>query len=185
MNRIILASKSPRRKQLMDTLNIPYEIIVADIEETIDYEKELKSEIENLSFLKALKVYKDNPDAIVVGADTIVVVDNKVLGKPHNEEEASQMLHKLQNNKHTVITGCSIISSKMSETFSNVSDVYFNPMSDDEINDYIKTKEPMDKAGAYAIQGLGSKFIHSINGDYYSIMGLPISEVYQRLKKYL
>ena len=185
MTRIILASKSPRRKQLMDTLNIPYEIIVADIEETIDHEKELRSEIEKLSFLKALKVYKDNPDAIVVGADTIVVVDNKVLGKPQDEEEANQMLHKLQNNKHTVITGCSIISSKMSETFSNVSDVYFNPMSDEEINEYIQTKEPMDKAGAYAIQGLGSKFIHSINGDYYSIMGLPISEVYQRLKKYL
>lgn len=185
MSRIILASKSPRRKQLMDTLNIPYEIIVADIEETIDHKKELKGEIEKLSFLKALKVYKDNPNAIVVGADTIVVVDNKVLGKPHNEEEASQMLHKLQGNKHTVITGCSIISSKMSETFSNVSDVYFNPMSDDEIKEYIKTNEPMDKAGAYAIQGLGSKFIHSINGDYYSIMGLPISEVYQRLKKYL
>ena len=185
MTRIILASKSPRRKQLMDTLNIPYEIIVADIEETIDHEKELRNEIEKLSFLKALKVYKDNPGAIVIGADTIVVVDNKVLGKPQNEEEASQMLHKLQNNKHTVITGCSIISSKMSETFSNVSDVYFNPMSDEEIEEYIKTKEPMDKAGAYAIQGLGSKFIHSINGDYYSIMGLPISEVYQRLKKYL
>ena len=185
MNRVILASKSPRRKQLMDILNIPYEIIVADIEETIDHNKELRSEIEKLSFLKALKVYKDNPDAVVLGADTIVVVDNKVLGKPKNEQEANEMLHKLQNNKHTVITGCTIISSKMSETFSNMSDVYFNPMSDEEIDEYIKTNEPMDKAGAYAIQGIGSKFIHSIDGDYYSIMGFPISEIYQRIKKYL
>lgn len=185
MTRVILASKSPRRKQLMDILNIPYEIIVSDAEETIDYNKELKSEIERLSFLKALKVYKDNPDAVVIGADTIVVVDNKVLGKPHDELEASEMLHELQNNKHSVITACTIISSKMSETFSSISDVYFNSMSDEEIEDYIKTKEPMDKAGAYAIQGIGSKFIHSINGDYYAIMGFPIAEVYQRIKKYL
>ena len=159
--------------------------LIEDIEETIDHNKELRSEIEKLSFLKALKVYKDNPDAVVIGADTIVVVDNKVLGKPKNEQEANEMLHKLQNNKHTVITGCTIISSKMSETFSNMSDVYFNPMSDEEIDEYIKTNEPMDKAGAYAIQGIGSKFIHSIDGDYYSIMGFPISEVYQRIKKYL
>lgn len=185
MNRIILASKSPRRKQLMDLLELPYEIIVADIDETINQDKDLRKEIERLSFLKALKVYNDNKDAIVIGADTIVVVNDKVLGKPKDEKMAKEMLSQLQNNKHTVITGVSIISSKMSETFSNVSEVYFNPMSEEEILNYIKTKEPMDKAGAYAIQGIGAKFINRINGDYYSIMGFPISEIYNRIQKYL
>ena len=185
MNRIILASKSPRRKQLMDLLELPYEIIVADIDETINQDKDLRKEIERLSFLKALKVYNDNKDAVVIGADTIVVVNDKVLGKPKDEKMAKEMLSQLQNNKHTVITGVSIISSKMSETFSNVSEVYFNPMSEEEILNYIKTKEPMDKAGAYAIQGIGAKFINRINGDYYSIMGFPISEIYNRIQKYL
>ena len=185
MNRIILASKSPRRKQLMDLLELPYEIIVADIDETINQDKDLRKEIERLSFLKALKVYNDNKDAVVIGADTIVVVNDKVLGKPKDEKMAKEMLSQLQNNKHTVITGVSIISSKMSETFSNVSEVYFNPMSEEVILNYIKTKEPMDKAGAYAIQGIGAKFINRINGDYYSIMGFPISEIYNRIQKYL
>lgn len=184
MKRIILASKSPRRKQLMDTLNIPYEIIVADIDEKIDTNNTLTSEIEKLSFLKALKVFNENKDALVIGADTIVVINNEVLGKPKTKEDAINMLHKLQGNKHYVITGVSIITDSKSESFHTVSEVYFNPMSDLEIEEYVETKEPMDKAGSYAIQGIGSKFINKINGDYYSIMGLPISEIYNRLKEY-
>ena len=137
-----------------------------------------------ISSMNMLETYF-NKDAIVIGADTIVVVNDKVLGKPKDEKMAKEMLSQLQNNKHTVITGVSIISSKMSETFSNVSEVYFNPMSEEEILNYIKTKEPMDKAGAYAIQGIGAKFINRINGDYYSIMGFPISEIYNRIQKYL
>lgn len=185
MNRVILASKSPRRKQLMDELNIPYEIIVADINESINTNNDLKEEIEKLSFLKALKVFNDNKDAVVIGADTIVVCNNKVLGKPKNYDDAKNMLKLLQNNSHYVITAVTILSNKESETFSNVSEVFFNSMSDEEIDEYIKTNEPMDKAGSYAIQGIGSKFINKINGDYYAIMGLPISELYLRIKKYL
>lgn len=185
MNRIILASKSPRRKQIMEMLDIPFEIIVADIDEKINPDNELAKEIQNVSFLKALKVFKENKDAVVIGADTIVVINNKVLGKPKNEEEAKEMLKLLQGNMHHVITGVTILSEKQSETFANISEVYFEPISDEEIDTYIKTKEPMDKAGAYAIQGIGAKFVKSINGDFYSIMGLPLSELAQRLKKYL
>lgn len=185
MKRIILASKSPRRKQIMDELYIPYEIIVANIEEKINLNNDLKEEIEKLSFLKALKVFDDNKDAVVIGADTIVVVNNKVLGKPKDALDAKNMLKMLQNSKHYVITAVTILSSEKSETFSNISEVFFNEMSDKEIEDYIKTNEPMDKAGSYAIQGIGSKFINKINGDYYAIMGLPISEVYKRLKEYI
>lgn len=185
MNKIILASKSPRRKQIMEMLNIPFEIIVADIDEKINHNNDLVKEIENISFLKALKVFNDHKDAIVIGADTIVIVNNEVLGKPKDEEDAKRMLKLLENNKHHVITGVTILSNNQSETFSNISEVYFNSIDDKEIEEYIKTGEPMDKAGAYAIQGLGAKFIKKIDGDFYSIMGLPLSDINIRLKKYL
>lgn len=184
MTKIILASASPRRKEIMDLLNIPYEIKIADIDEKINKDNDLVKEIENISYLKALKIFKENKDTVVIGADTIVVVNNEILGKPKSKQEAKQMLEKLQNNFHYVITGVTILSSKQSETFSNVSKVIFNPITSEEIEEYINTNEPMDKAGAYAIQGLGAKFINSIEGDYYAIMGLPISELYKRLKKY-
>jgi len=185
MPRIILASKSPRRKQLMEGLNLPFEIIVADIEEHINPKSDLRKEIEQLSFQKALAVFKDNQDAVVIGADTIVVINDSVLGKPKDKEDAKQMLLQLQGNKHEVITGVTILSKEKQESFSTVSEVLFNPMTEKEIEDYIDTKEPMDKAGAYAIQGIGAKFIHSIHGDYYSIMGFPVSEIYTRIQKYL
>ena len=183
--KLILASQSPRRRQLLSLLNIPFDIAPADIEETINEDKPLRDEIEKLSFLKANAVFKDNKDAVVIGSDTIVTLDNKVLGKPEDKEDAKRMLRLLQNNKHVVITAVTIISSKMSETFSVVSDVYFYPLSEEEIDKYLENDEGYDKAGAYAIQGLGSKFIKKIDGDFYAIMGFPIGEVYHRLKKYL
>lgn len=185
MKKVILASKSPRRKQILEMLNIPFEVIVADIDEKINYDNDLTKEIENISFLKALKVFNDNKNAIVIGADTIVVINNEVLGKPKDETDAKRMLKLLQNNKHHVITGVTILSNEKSETFSNVSEVYFGEITDEEIDEYIKTKEPMDKAGAYAIQGISAKFIRKIDGDFYSIMGLPLSDLYYRLQKYL
>lgn len=183
--RLILASKSPRRRQLLSLLNIPFDVAPADIEETINEDNPLRDEIEKLSFLKANVVFKDNKDAVVIGSDTIVTLDNKVLGKPKDKEDAKRMLRLLQDNKHVVITAVTIISNKMSETFSVVSDVYFYPLSEEEIDKYLESDEAYDKAGAYAIQGLGSKFIKKIDGDYYAIMGFPIGEVYHRLKKYL
>ena len=183
--KLILASSSPRRKEILSTLNIPFTIQAADIDETIDINLPLAKEIERLSFEKAKAVFNNNQDAIIIGSDTIVTIDNTILGKPKNEEEAYEMLKKLQDKKHSVITAVTIYSKENIETFSITSDVYFYPMSDEEIKNYIKTKEPMDKAGAYAIQGIASRFIKRIDGDYYAIIGLPIGEVYQRLKHFI
>lgn len=185
MTRVILASKSPRRKQLMELLKIPFEIIVSDIEENIDYNNDLVKEIEKLSYQKASAVFKDHQDAIVIGADTIVKINNDILGKPHSLDEARKMLSELSNNTHEVVTAVTILYKDNVETFSDVSKVTFYPLSLEEIDEYIKTNEPMDKAGSYAIQGDGAKFIKCINGDYYSIVGLPIGQVYHRIKKYL
>ena len=185
MTRIILASKSPRRRELMELLHIPFEVIVSDIDEQIDYTNDLVKEIEKLSFQKAQAVFKDHSDALVIGSDTIVKIGNDVLGKPKNIEDAKAMLKELSDNTHQVVTGVTILYKDKAETFSSVADVTFYPLSDEEIDAYVATNEPMDKAGSYAIQGDAAKFIRSIHGDYYTIVGLPIAELYHRLKKYL
>lgn len=184
MNKIILASKSPRRIELLSLLNVDFDTIPADIDEQIDINNDLKKEIEKLSFQKANHIYQNNKDALVIGADTIVSINDKVLGKPKSYEHAKDMLRLLSNNTHIVITGVTIISKDKVETFSSIAKVTFVELSEQEIDDYIKTNEPMDKAGAYAIQGIGAKFIKHIDGDFYTIMGLPIAELYQRMKKY-
>ena len=185
MARVILASKSPRRKELLEMLRIPFEIIVSDIEEQIDPENDLTKEIEKLSYQKAKAVFEKENDALVIGSDTIVKINNQVLGKPKTHEEAREMLHLLSGNTHEVITGVTILYQDQRETFSSTSSVTFSPLTDEEIDTYIATNEPLDKAGSYAIQGDGAKFIRSINGDFYTIVGLPIGELYHRLKKYL
>lgn len=182
--RLILASGSPRRKELLGYLNKPFEIMTADVDETINHDNDLRKEIEKLSFKKANAVFENNKDAIVIGADTIVTINNQILGKPHTKEKAFEMLKMLSNNCHQVITGVTIITPTNTETFSTVSNVYFYEMSDQEIQTYVDSEEPLDKAGAYAIQGGASKFISHIEGDYFSIMGLPVGELFQRLKKY-
>ena len=185
MTRIILASKSPRRKELMELLRVPFDIIVSDIEENIDYDNDLVKEIEKLSYQKAEAVFRDHDDALVIGADTIVKIGNDVLGKPHSIEEAKKMLRELSDNTHEVVTGVTIMCGNDVETFSKVASVTFYPLTDEEIDEYIKTNEPLDKAGSYAIQGDGAKFIKEIDGDFYTIVGLPVAELYHRLKKYL
>ena len=185
MTRIILASKSPRRKELMELLRVPFDIIVSDIEENIDYDNDLVKEIEKLSYQKAEAVFRDHDDALVIGADTIVKIGNDVLGKPHSIEEAKKMLRELSDNTHEVVTGVTIMCGNDVETFSKAASVTFYPLTDEEIDEYIKTNEPLDKAGSYAIQGDGAKFIKEIDGDFYTIVGLPVAELYHRLKKYL
>ncbi len=185
MTRVILASKSPRRKELMELLHIPFDIIVSDIEEQINEDNDLVKEIEKLSFQKASAVFKDHQDALVIGSDTIVKIGNDILGKPKSHEEARKMLKELSGNTHEVVTAVTILYKDQTETFSSIAKVNFYPLSEEEIETYIASNEPMDKAGAYAIQGDAAKFISSIEGDYYTIVGLPIGELYHRLKKYL
>lgn len=182
---MILASGSPRRKELLQILGYPFEVIVSDFEETIDESNKLEDEIKKLSYGKAKTVFDKYQDDLVIGADTIVTIDNKVLGKPKTDDKAFEMLKELSGKKHTVITGVTIMTKNKIDTFAVVSDVYFNELTDEEINQYIKTKEPLDKAGGYAIQGISSKFIKKIDGDYYAIMGLPVSELYTRLKQFI
>jgi len=185
MTKIILASQSPRRKELLSLLGLNYEAIPADIDEQIDLNNDLIKEIEKLSYQKANHVFKNHSDALIIGSDTIVKIGNDVLGKPSSYEQAKKMLEELSNKTHEVVTGVSIIVGESVETFSSIAKVTFYELSEKEIDEYIKTNEPMDKAGAYAIQGIGAKFIKSIEGDYHTIMGLPIGELYHRLQKYL
>lgn len=185
MNKVILASQSPRRKELLSLLNVEFEAIPADIDEEIDLNNDLVKEIEKLSYQKANHIFKDHKDALVIGADTIVKINNQVLGKPKTYEQAKQMLAMLSNNTHEVVTGVTIISGDKIETFSEIAKVTFYPLTEQEIDEYVKTNEPMDKAGAYAIQGIGAKFIKCIEGDFYTIMGLPIGKLYHRLQKFI
>jgi len=183
--RIILASASPRRQELLKELDLEFEIKAADIDESINTNNDLEEEIKKLAYRKAKHIYDSCPDALVIGADTIVTVDKQILGKPKDEEDAYHMLKTIQGRSHQVITGVALISKDKEDCFFSTSKVYMNEMDDEEIWNYIKTKEPLDKAGAYAIQGKAAKFISSIEGDYYAIMGLPIAEIYRRLKAYL
>ncbi|MBQ1481972.1 MAG: septum formation protein Maf [Erysipelotrichaceae bacterium] len=169
----------------MELLHIPFDVIVSDIDEQIDPQNDLVKEIEKLSYRKAEAVFKDHPDALVIGSDTIVKIGNDILGKPKDIEQAEAMLKELSDNTHEVVTGVSILYKDQTETFSSVAKVTFYPLDEKEISEYIATNEPMDKAGSYAIQGDAAKFIRSIEGDYYTIVGLPIAELYHRLKKYL
>ena len=136
MTRIILASKSPRRRELMEMLKLPFEIIVSDIDEQIDYDNDLVKEIEKLSFRKADAVYQENKDALVIGSDTIVKIGNDVLGKPKSVEQAKEMLRELSDNTHEVVTGVTIICNDQVETFSSVAKVTFYPLSEEEIDEY-------------------------------------------------
>lgn len=183
MKKLILASNSPRRKELLDLLKLDYEIITSDVEEVIDENIPFEDVVMDLAFQKAAGVFRSNKDRVVLGFDTLVLLEGELLGKPKSEEDAKQMLRKLSGKTHFVITGCAIISNRLSKSFYEKTRVTFVDLSDKEIDDYVSSKEPMDKAGAYAIQGLGSKFIQSVNGDFFTVMGLPVSKLYQELKQ--
>ncbi len=182
MRKLILASQSPRRKELLEKCGIPFETEPADIDETLSAEGTLEEQIRILSRRKAEAVLKLHPEAVVLGSDTIVAVNGEILGKPADEAEAAVMLRKLAGNTHQVITGVCLISRQREYTDVSVSDVTFAPMSDKEIAEYISTGECMDKAGAYGIQGYGGKYITHIKGDFYAIMGLPLNLVYEEMK---
>ena len=182
MKKLILASQSPRRRELLEKCGLPFICEPADIDETIAEGNDLSEEIKRLSRRKAEAVLALHPDAVVIGSDTIVAIDGKVLGKPRDRSEAKQMLQMLSGNTHQVITGLCVISSSRCFQDVSVSHVTFAPLSSDEIDAYVSSGECDDKAGAYAIQGGAGRFITNIDGDYYAIMGLPLNSVYEELK---
>lgn len=185
MQPIILASTSPRRKELFQLLDLSFTIESAEVDE--QYEDHLTPQeiVMTLAERKALAVFDKHPEAIVIGSDTIVVHQNKILGKPLNKQEAFDMLKRLSGDIHSVLTGVSIISQRKKVNFFREALVHFSILSDQEIEGYISTDEPYDKAGGYGIQGRAAKFIESIRGDYYTIMGLPVNALYQHLKEFL
>jgi len=177
--KFILASQSPRRKELLRQAGYEFEIITADIDEEIKEGESAKELVERLSFEKAKKVAELKPELWILGADTTVVINNEILNKPLSKEEAFLMLKKLQGNIHIVCSGITLynLEDNRSLTKSYETLVKMTTLSDPEITRYIDTNEPMDKAGSYAIQGLGSKYIESINGSYTNVVGLNISGV--------
>lgn len=187
MIEIILASASPRRKNLLEQVGISCRVVPSLVEERIT--TTIPQEVvQELSRQKCEDVAgRLDEDCVVLGADTIVAVHGKILGKPADESQAVEMLRELQGNTHQVYTGVTLIwKSKeeilREETFYEKTDVTFYEMSDEEIQDYVGSKEPMDKAGAYGIQGLSAKFVERICGDYNNVVGLPVAAVYQKLK---
>lgn len=182
MKRIILASESPRRRELMAMMNIPFTTKASLCDEYLDTSLPLEQAIEHIAVQKAEAAIPQFPDDLIIGADTVVCIDGEVLGKPHDEETAFSMLKKLSGKTHKVITGVAIITPQKREIFHVCTDVTFFPLTDKEIHAYVATKEPLDKAGAYGIQGKGAFLVEKINGDYYNIVGLPISTLYRRLE---
>lgn len=181
---IILASASPRRKEILQNTKLKFEIEKSDIEEIILENESPEDMVIRLAYEKAFDVAKKNKDKLVIGADTIVALDNEVLGKPKDKQEAYQMIKKLSNKTHKVITGISLINLKENKVIKDyvVSCVTFKDLSEDSIKDYINTNESLDKAGAYGIQGYGALLVDNIQGDYFNIVGLPISKLSDLLK---
>ena len=178
---LILASGSPRRKELLSLFRIPFTVVPADVDETMDPANAPCEEVSRLSAKKARAV-KREPDDVVIAADTIVVCEGKVLGKPKSEENAYAMLSLLSGRDHQVMTGCTVLRGEKSETFTEVTDLHFRTLSEREIRAYIASGEPMDKAGAYGIQGGAALFCRRMEGDYYNVMGLPVCRLWQTLQ---
>ncbi|MBR2454417.1 MAG: septum formation inhibitor Maf [Clostridia bacterium] len=180
--KLVLASKSPRRSEILKNAGFEFIIRTADADETIADGTNPEDAVVMLAARKAMAVER-NEDEVVLGADTIVVLDDKILGKPKDREDAFNMLRSLSGRVHSVFTGVCAISDKGSMTFAEETKVEFYPLTDEEINTYIDSNDCYDKAGAYGIQGLASKFIRGINGDYFNVVGLPISSVYKKILK--
>lgn len=183
---IILASASPRRQELLKLIFDDFSVVPADIDETVRKSIELTQYPEYLALKKSRHIAeKSSVDDVVIGCDTGVFIDDLMLGKPEDKEQAKEMLKMLSGRTHKVITGCSVFHKGMNISFSEVTEVEFYHLTDEEIDEYVATGEPMDKAGAYGIQGKGALLVKRIIGDYYNVMGLPVGALKQKLKKFL
>lgn len=190
MNKIILASASPRRKELMSMAGLSFDVIVSDCDENISYDSP-EDMVKKLSLRKAQSVADqirktESAPHLVIGSDTIVFFQNQILGKPKDEKDAFCMLKAMSGNTHTVYTGVSIIDTGngQTETFYEATQVEFYDVTDQEIKDYIATGAPMDKAGSYGVQGRGCFLVKRIEGDYFTVVGLPIARLWKELKKF-
>lgn len=181
---LILASNSERRIKLLKDIGLTFKTVVNEVDETI--EKNLKPQeiVETLSERKALAALSNFPEDTVISADTLVYFEGEVLGKPKDEEEAAEMLRKLSGNKHYVYTGVTVANKEKKVTFYSQSEVFMKELNEFQIYEYIKTNEPLDKAGAYAIQGEGKNLIEKYTGDFFTIVGLPLKELQKHLKEF-
>jgi len=183
---IILASASPRRKEILENANVKFDVVKSTIDEVI-LDQELPSQVVmRLAFEKCMDIAYKNENDLVIGADTIVVLDDIILGKPKDKEDATSMIKKLSGKTHQVITGISLVNLNVNKKIIDyvVSNVKFKDLSEEDIKDYIQTNESLDKAGAYGIQGYGAMLVEEIQGDYFNIVGLPISRLSDLLKKH-
>lgn len=176
MTKLVLASGSPRRSELLSGLGLSFEVIVSYANETVEGNVSPEEMVRTLAYRKAAAVSNSLRDGIVIGADTIVVLDGQILGKPVDQQDAIRMLRHLQGRMHTVYSGVAVIdaASGKHRVDYRATRVHMRHLSDDEIEAYVRTGEPMDKAGSYAIQGIGSTIVHSIEGDYFTVVGLPM-----------
>jgi len=186
MKTIILASASPRRKELLGKIGLRFEVEASNYKEYMYPALEPHELAQRISFEKADAVASKHKNAIVIAADTFMVFGGQILGKPHTENEARKMLEAINGKPHSVITGFSIIDSGINKTLSRSVEtkVYIKKLTLAEISAYVKSKEPLDKAGAYAIQGLGAVIVEKIEGDYFNVIGLPLSALTEALKEF-
>ena len=190
MKRIILASASPRRRELLERAGVNFEVIPASGEENriSDDPKEAVQQLARDKAVSVMHTIEDSADGtLVIGSDTVVVFENMILGQPHDIEDAVNTLKKLQGNTHQVYTGVSVLEKKngvwTEHTFYESTDVTFYPVSDEEIRAYVATGEPMDKAGSYGIQGIFGIYVRGICGDYNNVVGLPVARLFYEMKK--
>ena len=179
---LILASQSPRRKELLGLFHIPFTVKVADIDEAMDPARSPAQEVARVSRAKA-EAIEGHADDVIIAADTIVVLGGQVLGKPKDEADAIAMLTALSGRDHQVMTGVTVLRGNKALTHTEITDIHFRPLSQKEIEAYVATGEPMDKAGSYGIQGGAALFAEKMHGDYYNVMGLPVCRLWQMLQQ--
>lgn len=179
---VILASQSPRRKELLGLFHIPFSIRVSDADETMNPDAPAAEQVALVSQRKAEAISR-NPEDVVIAADTIVVCDGQILGKPKDTADASRMLHLLSGRDHQVMTGMTVLRGNQRISCTEITDIHFRQLSDREIDAYIRSGEPMDKAGSYGIQGGAALFADRMVGDYYNVMGLPVCRLGQLLRE--
>jgi septum formation protein len=179
---LVLASASPRRQELLRAAGIPFEVQPAHIPEDVLPGEHARNYAERLAQEKALAIAKHRPHDVVLGADTVVVIESQILGKPRDAADAARMLRLLSGREHQVITGVCVVGSGQPRLASEITKVTMSEISEQEIADYVAGGEPTDKAGAYAIQGIASRWIPRIEGDYSNVVGLPIALVYRMLR---